>query len=154
MSNHFHLAVTTHNANLPQGMCQLVGRYARAFNRNHQRRNHVFGGRYDSLVIASDGQLLATIRYVCRNPSRAGRVDQPQEWPWSSYPAALGLTPSPPFLDTKPVLSMFHPEAATGRNRFRDFVDETRADLSPTAALAVGAHAPQSRRGTTSRTGR
>ena len=79
-------------------------------------------------MIASDGQLLATIRYIARNPSRAGIVGQPQHWPWSSYPAAIGLMANPRFLDSGPVLSMFHTDPARQRNLFRDFVDETVDD--------------------------
>ena len=38
------------------------------------------------VVIQDDAQLLATIRYVARNPTRAGLVATPGEWAWSSYP--------------------------------------------------------------------
>jgi len=128
MGNHFHLAVTTPAANLPAGMCQLVGQYARLFNRKHRRTNHLFGSRYHAALIETDGHLLATVRYISRNPSRAGLVSAPHEWPWSSYRAALGLTHPPGFLNPTPVLAMLHPDPTTGRRLLRQFIDETAGD--------------------------
>jgi putative transposase len=47
-----------------------------------------------------DAYLLALCRYVERNPVAAGIVAQPQDWPWSSCRAHLGLEGTPPWLDT------------------------------------------------------
>ncbi len=38
-----------------------------------------------------DAHLWATVRYVVRNPVRAGRVARAEDFPWSSAPAHCGL---------------------------------------------------------------
>ena len=42
-------------------------------------------GRYHSCLIEDSAYLLQAYRYVERNPVRSGLVDQPQNYPWSSY---------------------------------------------------------------------
>ena len=54
LGNHYHLLVETPLANLSDGMRDLNGQYARAFNERHRRRHHVFGQRFWSKVIESD----------------------------------------------------------------------------------------------------
>ena len=54
MGNHYHLLVETPMPNLAEGMRDLNGGYARAFNERHKRKDHVFGRRYWSKVIESD----------------------------------------------------------------------------------------------------
>jgi len=61
--------------------------------RYHQRRGtsgHVWQGRYKSFLIQRDAHLLIAIRYVERNPVRAGLVDSAADWRWSSHQARIG----------------------------------------------------------------
>ena len=44
----------------------------------------LYQGRFKSFPIAEDEHLLTVIRYVERNPLRAGRVTRAERWPWSS----------------------------------------------------------------------
>src|SRR5712671_2868093 len=64
MGNHYHLLVETPLPNLSDGMRDLNGAYARAFNERHKREDHVFGRRYWSRVIESDDQYEATVDYI------------------------------------------------------------------------------------------
>lgn len=41
-------------------------------------------GRFKSFPIQHDGHLLTVLRYVLRNPVRAGLVEHVMDWPWSS----------------------------------------------------------------------
>ncbi|MCK7582315.1 MAG: hypothetical protein MZV65_46460 [Chromatiales bacterium] len=51
----------------------------------------MFEGRYRSALIEADGYLPACYRYIELNSVRAGLVEAPGEYPWSSYRAnALG----------------------------------------------------------------
>ena len=68
MGNHYHLLVETPLPNLADGMRDLNGGYARAFNERHKRKDHVFGRRYWSKVIESDEQYEATVEYIVNNP--------------------------------------------------------------------------------------
>src|SRR6059036_2324455 len=69
MGNHYHLLIETPLPNLADGMRDLNGGYARAFNERHRRKDHVFGRRYWSKVIESDEQYEATVEYIVNNPS-------------------------------------------------------------------------------------
>jgi putative transposase len=40
-------------------------------------------GRFKSFPIQQDDHLLTVLRYVLRNPVRAGLVEQAVQWPWS-----------------------------------------------------------------------
>lgn len=118
MTNHYHLLVQTPVPNLAVGMRQLNGVYARGFNRRHGRVGHLFQGRYGARLVQADGHLLAAVRYIVRNPVRAGLCREPHEWRWSSHRAALGLSP-PWFLDTKALLAYYGRRPAQARERYR-----------------------------------
>src|SRR4051812_43366791 len=51
MGTHYHLIVQTPNANLAVGMQMLNGRYAQRFNWRYDRRGHLFGGRFASVLV-------------------------------------------------------------------------------------------------------
>jgi putative transposase len=72
MGNHYHLLVETPLPNLSEGMRDLNGAYARAFNERHKRKDHVFGHRYWSKLIESEDQYEATVDYIVNNPSTTG----------------------------------------------------------------------------------
>jgi REP element-mobilizing transposase RayT len=93
MRNHYHLVVRTPHANLSQMMRELNGTYAQWFNRRHDRVGHLWQGRYGAVLVQDDKHLLTAVRYVVRNPVRAGLCESPQEWLWSSHRATLGLAP-------------------------------------------------------------
>jgi putative transposase len=61
MGNHYHLVVETPFPNLSDGMRDLNGSYARAFNERHGRCDHVFGRRFWSKLIESEEQYTATV---------------------------------------------------------------------------------------------
>ncbi len=93
MGNHFHLLLETPEANLVSGMRLLLGSFSQAWNRLHQRRGHVFQGRYKSIPVsgerASDGsQLRVVADYIHLNPARAklsgGKKGPLIDYEWSS----------------------------------------------------------------------
>jgi len=90
MTTHYHLLLETGEGALPRLMQRLNQRYARAYNARYGRRGHAFAERYVSVPVLYDEQLLAAYRYIARNPVEASLCDSPGNWPWSSYPAAIG----------------------------------------------------------------
>ena len=52
------------------------------------------------MILQKDRHLLAACRYVVRNPVRAQAVDQPQDWPGSSYGATAGRHKAHPSVTT------------------------------------------------------
>ena len=125
LDTHFHLVVTTPEPNLGVGMKWLKAAYAQDFNYRHGRQGHVFGGRFYSEAIGRDAHLVAAIVYVALNPVRAGIVDRPERWPWSSYAATVGLSPAPDFLNVVEVLALVHRGRDVARRMLAEAVVET-----------------------------
>jgi putative transposase len=100
MGNHYHLVLHTHQANLSRLMRHVNGVYTQAFNRQHGLSGHLFQGRFKAILVDREAYLLALCRYVERNPVAADMVGTPEDWPWSSCRAHLGLAATPGWLDS------------------------------------------------------
>jgi len=88
MTNHLHLLVTPRTEPGLGKLMQYLGRYfVQYFNYQYQRTGTLWEGRYKSTLIDSDAYLLTCQRYIELNPVRAGMVDHPGKYPWSSYAA-------------------------------------------------------------------
>ena len=122
MSNHYHIVVETVEGNLSQGMRQLNGVYTQHINSAYQRVGHVFQGRYKSILVEKESYLLELARYVVLNPVRAGIVDDPQQWSWSSYAAMTGEKQAPPWLQTDWILGQFNRNRDQAVMGYVDFV--------------------------------
>jgi REP element-mobilizing transposase RayT len=86
MSNHLHLLVKTPRPNLARGMQLFLSRYALWSGRRRQRAGHLFQGRYRAEMIEDESYYWTVSRYIHLNPIRAGLVERPEQWEWSSYP--------------------------------------------------------------------
>ena len=122
MDNHFHIVVETVEGNLSAGMRHLNGVYTQWHNRAHGRVGHVFLGRFKAIIVQREAYLLELARYVVLNPVRAGMCAMPEEWPWSSYQAMVGLAPCPDWLDTGWLMAQFDGDAALARMAYTDHV--------------------------------
>ena len=92
MGNHVHLLVsTTRPGALSDAMRQLGQNYVPAFNRRHRRTGTLWEGRFKSCLVSTDHYLLTVYRYIELNPVRAAMVQAPEDHPWSSVHANLGL---------------------------------------------------------------
>jgi len=86
MSNHVHLLASPENKTSISKTLQSVGRrYVQYFNHTYKRTGTLWEGRYKATVIDSEQYLLTCMRYIELNPVRAGMVEQPNEYTWSSY---------------------------------------------------------------------
>ncbi|MBA3381854.1 MAG: transposase [Actinobacteria bacterium] len=137
MTNHYHLLVQTPLANLSRGMRQLNGVYAQSFNRRHARVGHLFQGRYRARVVQEDAHLLSAVRYIVRNPVRAGLCHHPAEWRWSSHRAALGQEPRW-LLDRARLLTHFGEPRASALKRYRAHCEQEDEDGPPAHPLIDG----------------
>ena len=122
MDNHFHLLIETPDGNLSIGMRQLNGVYTQAFNKRHRRAGHLFQGRYKAILIQKDSHLLEVCRYVVLNPVRAGLVEDPGQWRWSSYGATAGREKPPACLTTSWVLGQFSSKRRKAEREYREYV--------------------------------
>ena len=115
MGNHFHLLLETPEANLSSGMRVLLGTFSQAWNRRHQRRGHVFQGRYKAVPVtggrAADAHYFKVVAdYIHLNPARAmlagGGQGRLAAYPWSSLRHFAKGEP-PPWLEIHRVLDAF-----------------------------------------------
>jgi REP element-mobilizing transposase RayT len=90
MPNHVHLAVQVGTAPLGRLMQAVASCYARRKQRSVPTTGHLFERRYRAKLVAADAYLLALVRYIHRNPVRAGLVSDPGGYAWSSHRAYLG----------------------------------------------------------------
>lgn len=89
MSNHAHLIVVPESEDaLRKGIGEAHRRYTRRVNFREGWRGHLWQGRFSSFPL-DENYLLAAVRYVERNPVRAGIVEKAWEYPWSSALAHL-----------------------------------------------------------------
>jgi putative transposase len=94
MTNHVHLLITPNKSDGLSKVIQMLGRYyVQYFNYTYRRTGTLWEGRYKATLIDSEHYALGCYRYIELNPVRAGMVDHPSEYPWSSYASnALGKT--------------------------------------------------------------
>ena len=85
MTNHYHIIATATEENLHRAMQYLNSRIAVRYNKHVRRSGHLWADRYGSCIIDTDEYYLACVRYIYRNPKRAGMVTDLEEFPDSSF---------------------------------------------------------------------
>jgi putative transposase len=89
MGNHWHFVVwprpRQHNE-VSEFFRWLTVTHSQRWHAHHgtSGMGHVYQGRFKSFPIAADEHLAAVLRYVERNPLRAGLVERAEEWRWGS----------------------------------------------------------------------
>ena len=122
MPNHFHLVVSTPEADISAGMQWLNGVYARWFNERHDYSGHVFDRRFHSVIVRSNFHLLNVACYVQLNPVRAKLCRAPADWRWSSYGPTVG-TARRRWFDPSWLLAQFGADAITAAREYARFVE-------------------------------
>jgi hypothetical protein len=85
-----HMRFTYRMQDLAEFMKGLLQRFTQWFNRAHSRSGTLWEDRFKS-VIVEDGLAARTISaYIDLNPVRAGMVEDPADYRWSSYGEAIG----------------------------------------------------------------
>ncbi len=96
MTNHVHwVVIPEHRQSLSRAFGSLHGRYAQHMNASLARHGHFWQNRFFSCAL-DEAHTWAALRYVERNPTRAGLVDQAEDWSWSSASARLGAAANGP----------------------------------------------------------
>jgi hypothetical protein len=121
MSNHVHLLIERQTNAVGRIMHRLLTGYAQYYNRRYRRVGHLLQGRYKAILCQSDRYLSELVRYIHLNPVRAGIVNRPEHYEYSSHRGYLGLKPTG-MVDVDPVLRHFGAKKETARSRYRQFV--------------------------------
>ena len=105
MTNHVHLLLSPATTQGVSKMMQSLGRYyVRFVNGSYNRTGTLWEGRFKDSLVHSTQYLLKVSRYIEMNPVRAKMVEDPADYPWSSFQHnALGIqikliTPHPVYL--------------------------------------------------------
>jgi len=102
MPNHVHFVVAQECAgDISKWMHWLLTTHSHRHHLGRESSGRVWQGRFKAFPIQQDVHLLTVMRYVERNPLRAGLVEQAESWAWGSLAwrhrgAWAGLLASPP----------------------------------------------------------
>lgn len=85
MGNHLHLLLKEGKEQLETVMRRICGSYVFWYNRKYGRVGYLFQDRYKSEPVEDNEYLLTVIRYIFRNPIKAGIVTNIQNYKWTNY---------------------------------------------------------------------
>lgn len=122
MSSHYHLLVQTPDGNLSRCMRHINGLYTQRFNKTHHKDGPLFRGRYKAVLIENDRHLLEVMRYLHRDPLRAGIVERLADYPWSSHHAYLSSAPKWSWLRKDFLLAMLATRKSRRPAAYLDFM--------------------------------
>ena len=85
-----HTRFTYRMHSLSEFMKTLLQRFTRWFNRIHKRTGTLWEERFKSVIVESGTAARTIAAYIDLNPVRAGMVEEPADYRWSSYGEAVG----------------------------------------------------------------
>ena len=132
MSNHYHLLLQTPGANLSRCMRHINGLYTQYFNRTYKSDGPLFRGRYKSIVVEQDCYLLELVRYIHRNPLRAGLVKRLEDYRWISQKAYLSESNQWNWLHQELVLSMLEENKTKQKQAYLEFMKQEESETLKT----------------------
>jgi len=121
MDNHIHLAIQVGEVPLSRIMQNLSFRFTRWINWRHERTGHLFQGRFKAILVETDEYLLQLVAYLHLNPVRAGVVNEPLDYRWSSHRALMGKELIP-WLSIDPILAKLSSNRSEARIKLAEFV--------------------------------
>lgn len=142
MDNHVHLLVRESAEGLATMMKRINVSYVYYFNQKNHRTGHLFQDRFKSEPIDNERYLLAVLRYIHNNPVKAGIVEKPRQYKWSSYNSYLNPHKSETkMVDTEFILSLMADDQEKAIRQFKLFSiekDESKfLDLEESNILTV-----------------
>ncbi|MDD9897375.1 MAG: transposase [Candidatus Melainabacteria bacterium] len=124
MGNHYHLYLSTPNANLARAMKFINQSYAIYFLAKYPEKDgHVFRGRYKRKIVQDDVYSKTLINYIHANPVAAGVTESLSAYPWSSYASYLQKERRLDFIDYDWVLDQFSGNLKSFAKFHQDNVD-------------------------------
>jgi len=128
MPNHYHMLVQTPDANISRSMRHLNGVFTQRYNRRHRCDGQLFRGRYKSILIDTDSYLLQAVRYIHRNPLRAGLVNNLDDYIWSSHKGYLSIAGKWNWLYKNFILSLLSKNRKDWLRHYRRWVSVAEED--------------------------
>lgn len=86
MPNHFHLLLKQEvEGGISTYLRRLTLSFVRYYNTLHKQKGALFESFFKAVLIESENQLLHVSRYIHLNPTSAGLVNDPLDYPYSSF---------------------------------------------------------------------
>lgn len=129
MSNHFHLLLETGLVPIGDVMRRVLCRYARRYNRANKRLGHLFQSRFKAKLCVDEAYFVTALRYIHQNPVKAGLVDAPGDWVWSSHRQFV-RGPRSALLSLDRTLGLLSDDRTLARERYLRLMQE-ESDFTP-----------------------
>lgn len=113
MENHVHLLLHDYATDTALFMKKVGVSYSAYYNRKYERCGHLFQDRYKSENINDERGYLTVLRYILRNPEKAGFCST-EEYAWSSYSS---YSDQKSFLEQELTWKLFG-----SRKKYRDYI--------------------------------
>lgn len=103
MDNHIHLLVKANSLSvLESAVKSFASAFVFVFNAKYKRTGPLFQDRFHSEIVTTDSYFLTVLRYIHNNPKKAGIVNDPNRYRWSSSRLYFGLEKNNPLnIDTQ-----------------------------------------------------
>lgn len=131
MGNHVHLLIEDKELKIGELMKNVTCVYAGEFNKKYERVGHLFQDRFKSQNVESQGYLLRLIRYIHRNPEKAG-ICRTEDYKWSSYSEVIYGSK---IIDRDFILSVYGGNKFYAINQFRKQMMENNNDIIDTVFI-------------------
>ena len=110
-------------ASLSEFVRDIKVNFTRYYNRRHNRKGYFWGDRFKSVIVDKGETLVNCLAYIDLNPLRAGIVEKPEEYRWSSIGYHLQTNNRDGFLSTDFGLREFNVASEKERvRRYRRFM--------------------------------
>ena len=122
MGNHVHILVEEKDpGTLDTFMKRITVRFVYWYNRKYERSGHLFQDRFKSEAVEDAKYFCTVVRYIHRNPLKAGLVQKLDEYKYSSY--ADIINDKKGLVDTELIYSYIP------RDRFEEFCNMETSDV-------------------------
>ncbi len=107
MPNHIHAIITVPKYDLGKVMNCFMSSVTRIINTRTGRSGHLFGGPYHWSLIEGTRYFGHALKYVYRNPVKAGLCSSAEDWPYSTLAGLIGNAALPiPIHYTRPGMEL------------------------------------------------
>lgn len=120
MNNHYHFIIRTNKSSISEVMFFINNALGKYLCRELNWSGHIFEKRYTCKLVSSDSYLIWLLRYIHRNPIRAGLCTNLNDYRWSShYFYMMGLNS---FVNTDFILNILSPHKAAAQLLYLELI--------------------------------
>ena len=95
MPNHFHMLATSPFRDVDLIMRDFISASTRILNVKSRHSGRIFGGRYNWSLVSNPYYYAHVLKYVIRNPVKAGLAAKAGDYPFSTYSGEIGTVRLP-----------------------------------------------------------